>query len=191
MVAGLQKLVEAKSVIQFFTLVLAPKRVSMSTTALGIEYNPVTFADFLWYEGPLMAAIRNLGPKVMNVVVRKGTNKRILISIDMTYHQAGSDLTLLSNAETIKLAQAKAGMVEEELLSLKQRYEEIFEDDECAMQEGKCRLLCGGERVPRGGIDSGAGSSTSSPRSRESVLRAFSEGRSVSPTGRESTTEPI
>jgi hypothetical protein len=93
--------------------------------------------------------------------------------------------------ETIKLAQAKAGMVDEELLKLKERFEEIFEDDEWAIQEGKCRLLSVGERVPGGGGDGGVGSSTSSPRSKGAALRAFSEGRSVSPTDRESTAEPI
>jgi hypothetical protein len=146
--AGLQKLVEAKPIIQSLTLVLVPHRAGMSTTALGIEYNPVTFADFLWYGGPLMTAIRNLGPKVLNVVVKK-SGKRLLMSVDMTYFQAVSGETLLANVETVRLAQAKAGMVNEELFGLKERFEEIFEDEECALREGKCRLLSGDVRVLR------------------------------------------
>jgi hypothetical protein len=155
---GLHKLVDAQSIIQSLTLVLVPTRVGMSTTALGIEHNPVTFADFLWYEGSLMTAVRNLAPKILNVIVKKSGNKRLLMTIDMTYHQAGAEGTMLTNMETIRLAQAKASMVDEGLLKLKERFEEIFEDDEWAILEGKCRLLSAGEKVPGGGGDDGIGS---------------------------------
>ena len=117
---GLQRLVEANPAIQSLTLVLVPQRVMMTTTALGMTYNPVTFADFLWYEGALMTAVRNLGPKRLDVIVKKSGNKRFLMSVDMTYNQAGSEDTPLANTETIQLAQTKAAMVDEELLGLKE-----------------------------------------------------------------------
>jgi hypothetical protein len=175
--AGLQKLVEAKSVIQSLTLVLVPRRVGMSTTTLGIEYNPVTFADFLWYNGALMTAIRNLAPRTLNVVVKKSDNKRLLMAIDLTYLQAGSEETLLTNMESIKLAQAKAGMVNEELLKLKERFDDIFEDDGWALQEGKCRLLSVGERVPGNCKEDGVEPSAIEPQGERSCASCFQRGQ--------------
>jgi hypothetical protein len=69
------------------------------------------------------------------------------MSVDMTYHRASFEETPLANTETIRLAKAKADMVKEELLGLKDMFEEISEDDEWALQCGKCRLLEDGERV--------------------------------------------
>jgi hypothetical protein len=89
-----------------------------------MELNPVTYADFLSYDGALMTAIRHLSPKKLQVVVKK-SDKRRLISIDMMHYQAGLEETPLANSETIRLAQAKATIVDEELLGLKNRFEEI------------------------------------------------------------------
>jgi hypothetical protein len=119
----LQTLAIAKF-IQSLTLVLVPQRVGITTTALGMELNPVTYADFLSYDGALMTAIRHLSPKKLQVVVKK-SDKRLLISIDMMHYQAGLEETPLANSETIRLAQAKATIVDEELLGLKNRFEEI------------------------------------------------------------------
>ncbi|KAH8756504.1 hypothetical protein BGZ57DRAFT_962412 [Hyaloscypha finlandica] len=138
--------VHSKS-IQSLILVLVPRRVGITTTALGIELNPIAYADFLWYDGALMTAIRHLSPKKLQVVIKK-SDKRLLISIDMMYYQAGLGLeeTPLANSETIRLAQAKATIVDKELLGLKNRFEEIFEDDEGgALQDGRCLLLEDGE----------------------------------------------
>jgi hypothetical protein len=141
---GLQTLAAAKF-IQSLTLVLVPRRVGITTTALGMELNPVAYADFLWYDGALMTAIRHLSPKKLQVVIKK-SDKRLLISIDMMYYQAGLEETPLTNSETIRLAQAKATIVDKELLGLKNRFEEIFEDDDGeALQDGRCLLLEDGE----------------------------------------------
>jgi hypothetical protein len=112
-----------------------------------MEYNPITFADFLWYDGSLMEAVRNVHPKTLNIVVKKRGGNRFLMSVDMTYHRADFGETPMANTETIRLAKAKAEMVKEELSGLKDRFEEIFEDDGWALQCGKCRLLEDGERV--------------------------------------------
>jgi hypothetical protein len=180
--AGLQKLVAAKF-IQSLTLVLVPRRVGITTTALGMELNPVAYADFLWYDGALMTAIRHLGPKKLQVVVKK-SGKRLLISIDMMYYQAGLEETPLANTETIRLAQAKATIVDEELLGLKNRFEEIFEDHEGALQDGRCLLLEDGE-----GTASVFGRSGSSISGQGEGHRAHSEARTLS-SDRESTAEP-
>jgi hypothetical protein len=186
--AGLQKLIDAKSVIQSLTLALVPTRVGLTTTALGIESNPVTFADFLWYEGAIMKAILKLHPKTLNIVIKKSGNKRILMSVDMTYHRADFEETPLANTETLQLAQAKADSVNRELLALKDNFEEIFEDHDWAIQEAKCRLLEDGERVPGDFSNNGAESSTSS---QGEASRANSEVRTISSSDRERTVEPI
>ncbi|KAE9366148.1 hypothetical protein N431DRAFT_294564, partial [Stipitochalara longipes BDJ] len=139
--AGLHKLVVAKTVLQSLTLALIPDRVGITTTALGRESNPVTFADFLWYDGAIMTAIRHLAPKQLIVVIKKNGNKRFLMSVGMTYYQAGSEETPLANTETIRLAQTKADMVDKELSGLKDRFEAIYEDDEWALQEGYCHSI--------------------------------------------------
>ncbi|PMD26091.1 hypothetical protein NA56DRAFT_563501 [Hyaloscypha hepaticicola] len=146
--AGLQKIITAKADIQSLAFIFdSPKRVGMTTTALGMEYNAITFADFLWYDGAIMEAVRNIHPKTLNIVVKKSGGKRFLMSVDMTCHQSSFEETPLADTETIRLAKAKADMVKEELLGLKDRFEEISEDDEWALQCGKCRLLEDGERV--------------------------------------------
>jgi hypothetical protein len=48
---------------------------------------------------------------------------------------------MLANEETIRLASTKAEAVWKELLGLKKRFEDVFEDDDLAQQVGKCRLL--------------------------------------------------
>jgi hypothetical protein len=146
--AGLQKLAQANSTnfMRSLTMSFVPQRVGITTTALGLQHNPVTFADFLWYDGALMTAVRRLNPKKLQIVIKK-SGKRLLISIDMTYHQAGLEETPLVNTETIRMLHAKATVVDDELLGLKNRFEEIFDDEEWALHEGMCRLLSDGEGV--------------------------------------------
>jgi hypothetical protein len=80
---GLNKLVDAKACIESLKLIFAPKRVGMSSTALGMEAEPVTFADFLWYEGEFMEAVRKLAPKALRVVIKKEDRMRFIIDVDM------------------------------------------------------------------------------------------------------------
>ena len=128
------------------TIVTFPQRVGMSHTAVGIEAHPVTFADFFYEKGQFMAELKKLNCKLLNVVVKKTGDEenkwRLLISLDLKYLNAGAlGEGMLANEETIRLASVKAEAVRKELLGLKKRFEEVFEDDELAQQLGKCRLL--------------------------------------------------
>jgi hypothetical protein len=69
--SALEKLVEAKTSLMSLTLIVAPQRVGISDTALGLEKRPVTFADFFWLKGRLMKAFLKLKCKRFNVVVKK------------------------------------------------------------------------------------------------------------------------
>jgi len=181
--AGLKKLVVAKTVLQSLTLALIPHRLLATTTALGWEASPVAFADFLWYEGAIMTAIRHLAPKKLNIVVKKTGNQRFLMSVDMTYYQAKTEETLLANVETLRLAQGKADVIDQELRKLRHDFVEVFEDEKWAVNEGTCR------RLETGSTSSSSGKSQSSSMGEQD--RAQSEARSTSSSGRESTAEPI
>jgi hypothetical protein len=148
---SIERLIEAKSYIATLTLVVVPQRVSMSTTALGVEANPITFADFMWYPGEFMTAIRKLAPQILKIVIKKGPKghvKRLEFSIDLTHLQASSqENVLMANPETIQLGRMREEAVHAELIGLKERFEEIFEDDEEAINEGKCKIVSDNEKT--------------------------------------------
>jgi len=69
-------------------------------------------------------------------------------SIDLTHLQAGSqENVLMANPETIQMGRMREEAVHAELIGLKQRFEEIFEDDEWAINEGKCKLVSDNEKT--------------------------------------------
>jgi hypothetical protein len=168
-----------------FILALEERKLDMTTTALGLELNPIAFADFLWYNGAIMAAVRDLSPKTLNVIMKK-SGKKYMMSVDMTYHQAACEETSLANTETIRLAEAKALEVKTELMSLKETFEEMHKNPDLVAQNGKCRLLGDSEGVSSASDSFGAGSSASSTGE---ASRAYSKARSLSPNDRESTVD--
>ncbi|EKD14102.1 uncharacterized protein L3040_007897 [Drepanopeziza brunnea f. sp. 'multigermtubi'] len=149
---GLDRLVTAGAVINTMTVMLVPQRVGMSSTALEDEASPVTFADFLWYPGPFMRAVCRLAPKKLVVVVKKTSKKRLGMELDLTYLRVGTvEDNLMANEETLKIRKARSGTLKKELVGFKDRFEEIFEDDECAVREGKCWLISTGNGGIMGG----------------------------------------
>ena len=86
---------------------------------------------------------------MLNVVVKKAKRFddediewRLLITLNLRgLHLGVIEVGKLANAETIKMALARAKVVEDQLLGLKKRFEEVFDDDEQAIIDGKCRLL--------------------------------------------------
>ncbi|QSZ29426.1 hypothetical protein DSL72_003940 [Monilinia vaccinii-corymbosi] len=47
----------AKPVLNTFTILMTPQQLELNSTALGLEAAPITFADFLWEGGEVLAAI--------------------------------------------------------------------------------------------------------------------------------------
>lgn len=68
---SVEKLVAAKAFLHSLTLVVIPERVGFTETAVGAEKHPITFADFFWFPGRLMKAIRKLKCKRLNIVIKK------------------------------------------------------------------------------------------------------------------------
>ncbi|PBP20908.1 hypothetical protein BUE80_DR008342 [Diplocarpon rosae] len=127
---GLISLVKAKATINTITLKVVPQRVGMSTTALGNEASPLTFADFLWYPGPFMRAVRKLAPKKFKVVVTESGKSTLGMELDLTYLRLGTVTdNPLANEETLKLRGARLGVLKQELMALKSRFEKMFEAD--------------------------------------------------------------
>ena len=139
---GLKTLIKANPKIDTLTLVVVPQRVGMSDTALGMEVSPVTFADFCWYHGPFMKAVRKLAPKTFKIVVKKPGKKKLGMKIDLTYLRVGTvEDNRIANEDTLMLREMRTSIMREELRGLKERFEEVFEDDEWAVREGKCELI--------------------------------------------------
>ncbi|TVY58177.1 hypothetical protein LSUE1_G010281, partial [Lachnellula suecica] len=117
--ACLEKLLAAKPTLNSLTLIMSPKKVGMSTTAMGMRANPVAFADFLWDGGAVMQAVSKLCPRTLKVLIKKG-GKRFEIEVDMRClralmggHWAGA------NEVGIQMAEDRGVMVREELGDLK------------------------------------------------------------------------
>ncbi|TVY93108.1 hypothetical protein LAWI1_G002528, partial [Lachnellula willkommii] len=139
--ASLQILVAANPSLDSLTLILSPKKVGLSTTALGLQPHPTAFADFLWDGGAVMQAISRLCPRTLKVVIKKGA-RRFGIEVDMwglkmlmRGHWAGV------NEVGARMAEDRGVMVREEVGDLRARFEEVFEDDGVAVAVGRCTVL--------------------------------------------------
>lgn len=158
------KLADANPILQSLTIVVCPTRgVGTWTTAVGLEENPIHFADFFYSNGPLMMSIKRLRLKFLNIIVKKSivatlgdiayTTKvrRLLMSADLT-HLHGNMVRdgRFSNEETVAIVEQRVFSVEAELNGLKQKFEAIFEDCEKALQEGLCRELAEDEAITDG-----------------------------------------
>jgi hypothetical protein len=230
---SMEKLVRAKAILESLTFVMIPQRVGFTTTAVGDEARPITFADFLYFPGRLMRAFRQIPCKRLNIVVKKTYNfhrpetqnstidltgahspsyvsttvdlklsepislnrttmelakigqaiefttapsreavpaphnhddsrepddapetnnntitKRFLISLDLTYlARRAIEEGHLRNAATVEIQRGKAVTVRQELIRLKKRFEDVYENDEKAVEEGKCRLMSENEKI--------------------------------------------
>jgi hypothetical protein len=199
--SSLDTLIAAKPALDSLTLILSPKKVGMSTTALGMQANPIAFADFLWDAGAVMQAVSKLCPRTLKVVVKKGS-KKFGIEVDMWClrmlmggHWEGA------NEVGVRMAEDRGVMVREELGDLKARFKEVFEDDEAAVAMGRCKVL--GEEEGAGpkasmavqeGASSGGGgaaavSSTQSSVGGEAIASLASRSSSADPSGSTSMDE--
>jgi hypothetical protein len=162
---AVDKLADAGTFLHSLTIAVSPSRgTGPSTTAIGLEANPIHFADFFYFTGPLMTSIYRLQCKVLNIIIKhhiktatnNGTGftigiKRLLISVDLTYlHAADVETNPLANRETVAIAHTNVAALEVELQNLKPRFEAIFEDYEKALSEGLCRELAEEEAITDG-----------------------------------------
>lgn len=161
---AVNKLADANSFLTSLTIVVCPNRgEGTSTTALGLEANPIHFADFFYFEGPLMTSIRRLRCKVLNIIVKKrivttihcigftSSIKRLLITVDLTYLPSGMmEHNPLANEETVAITLEKTTALEDELRGLKDKFEAIFENVQTALSEGLCRELAEDEAITDG-----------------------------------------
>ncbi|ESZ90405.1 hypothetical protein SBOR_9216 [Sclerotinia borealis F-4128] len=147
---SIETLAMTKPVLDTFTLVMTPQRVELSSTALGLEAAPMTFANFLWKDGEILIAIMKLHSKKLRVVVKNDDGRRIILEVDV-----GGIYTTLDDQESwfekdrlyqqTRLALKKR--VETELAAMKDRLEEIFNGERKAIKMGWCRIMGLDERL--------------------------------------------
>ena len=159
---AVDKLADANTFLHSLTVVVCPTRgMGTSTTAVGLEANPIHFADFFYYRSAFMTSIRKLRCKVLNIIIKHRITtsntgftigvKRLLISVDLKYlHTTNAEDSSLSNENTIAIARKNAATLENELQTLKPRFEAIFGDCEKAVREGLCRELAEEEAITDG-----------------------------------------
>ena len=161
---AVDKLADANAFLTSLTIVVCPSRgTGTSTTALGLEANPIHFADFFYLPGPFMTSIRKLRSKVLNIIIKRRITapihntrfttgmKRLLTSVNLTYlHARTASETTLANEDTAIIAHDNALALENELQALKSKFEAIFEDHDKALQDGLCRELAEDEAITDG-----------------------------------------
>ncbi|KAI9648470.1 hypothetical protein NHQ30_003104 [Ciborinia camelliae] len=147
---SIETLALAKPVLEIFTIVMTPQQVGLSSTALGLEAAPITFADFLWEGGEVMGAIMKLGCKRLGVVVKKDDGRRVVLEVNFGGIFATSD-DHESWFEKDRLYQqtrvALKKRVEIELVAMKDKFEEVFNDEKKAVEMGWCRVMGRDERL--------------------------------------------
>ncbi|KAF7960927.1 hypothetical protein EAE96_000599 [Botrytis aclada] len=148
---SIKTLVVAKPVLKTFTVVLTPQQVGFTSTVLGFEHTPITFADFLWEDGELMNAIMKLSCKKLRIVVKKDDGRRLILEVDIH----GGILATTDDQEdwfkedkVYELSRLSLQTsVRKELASLKDKFEQIFHDEEKAIEMGWCRVMDPSERL--------------------------------------------
>ncbi|KAF7856910.1 hypothetical protein EAF04_009671 [Stromatinia cepivora] len=141
----------AKPVLETFTIVLTPQQVGFSSTALGFEDAPITFSDFLWEGGELMSTIMKLACKKLRVVVKKHDGRRIILEVDVfgsIFATSDDQEDWFKEDKSQQLARvALKARVRSELVVIKDKFEEIFNNEEKAIKMGWCRVMDSDERL--------------------------------------------
>ncbi|TEY73506.1 hypothetical protein BOTCAL_0077g00260 [Botryotinia calthae] len=148
---SIETLVVAKPVLKTFTIVLTPQQVGFTSAALGFEHTPITFADFLWEDGEVMNAIMKLSCKKLRIVVKKSDGRRLVLEVDTH----GGMLATTNDQEdwfkedkVYQLSKLSLKTsVRKELAALKDKFEQIFHDEEKAIKMGWCGVMDSGERL--------------------------------------------
>lgn len=167
-VAGsIQRLVECGAILDSLTMVITPERIGPTQTLLGAEISPVSFADF-FFTGPvslrapsdIMIALSELRLKVLHIILRlpdrlqqsSNGKSRALISMDMRALPVNQvmDGWLSMEEANMEARRDKAVKLSEELRNLKGRIENLVDDADRAVEEGKARWLEEGEGVGGG-----------------------------------------
>lgn len=140
---GLQRLVDAKSNIESLTLRFTPRRAGFSSTARGLENNPITCADFLWYEEEFMKAVRALAPRTLTVIIKKENRVKLGIKIDIENFKNSEtrDNVFSMTQESLRIMRDKVVVADAKLMGLEGLYKEIFENHKKVVDEGRCELL--------------------------------------------------
>jgi hypothetical protein len=133
-------------VMRHIILPSAVQQATHSTTLLQLA-NPMAGKSIPEYfktpDSKIMRIITKLRCKVLNIVLRLPERRRLVVSINLRGLPVNQDKSdWFADEKVAKLRARKlAHQVETDLLGLKKRYEDIFEDYEKAIVDGKARLM--------------------------------------------------
>lgn len=138
MVHSINILIQKNTSLDSLTTIISPQRIGIPAVNAGFDDDAITFANF--FEAPaskLMRRITKLRCKTWYIVVRLSKTKRVLISIDMTGTTGNQSDGgwFADDIITKRIGCKKTKMVKDELLGLKAKIEQIFEDNERAVIE--------------------------------------------------------
>ncbi|KAB8304556.1 hypothetical protein EYC80_003939 [Monilinia laxa] len=146
---SIRTLALAKPVLNTLAIVMSPQQVQLSSAALGLEAAPITFADFLWEDGEVFAAIMKLGCKNLKVVMKKDDGRRLMLEVAVNRIFTTSDDQNDWLKKDMPYQQGRENLKKEikvELAALKDKFEQIF-NDEKAVAMGWCRVMGRDERL--------------------------------------------
>jgi hypothetical protein len=156
----LQILLTSEALLDSVTIVLSTvvkdtTIPSTGTTALVLAHPEAGQSISEYFEAPaskIMRVIPKLRCKVLNIVLRLPEKKRLLVSINLRGLPVNQDKSGWLVGERVAQLSARklAHQVKTDLIGLNRRFEDIFEDYEKAIMEGKARLMNENESLADG-----------------------------------------
>jgi hypothetical protein len=161
-------LVKSETILNSLTLIISPqKRPVVADANTPITQSTIPSVTNLWrsvvpaipftqyFEVPkseIMKVIPKLRCKVLNIVIRMPEKKKVLVSINLSGLPVNLDNGgwLAVDKTARRSRRMLAEQVKLDLLGLKTRLEDVYEDHEKAIMEGKARLLRDDEKLSGG-----------------------------------------
>lgn len=162
----LKILVTSGALLDSVTLVMSsPMRYTVISSVVQLATAPSTTLQLAnpavgkpipeYFKAPnseIMRVIPRLHCKVLNIVLRISEKKRLLVSIDLRGLPVNQDKSGWFAEEKLaqRSARKRADQVKTDLIGLQKRFEDIFDDHEKAIREGKARLMDDDESLADG-----------------------------------------
>jgi hypothetical protein len=147
----LSTLVMNEALLDSLTLVMTPvTHLTGPSSALVLTHPMVVKPIPEYFKAPaskIMRVIPKLRCKILNIIIRMPDRKRVLVSLNLRGLPVNQDKGgWLAGERVAKLTAGKlAHQVKMDLVGLGKRFEDIFENPEKAIMEGKARFMEEGE----------------------------------------------
>jgi len=140
-----------EALLDSLTLVMTPvTHLTGPSSAMVLTHPMVVKPIPEYFKAPaskIMRVIPKLRCKILNIIIRMPDRKRVLVSLNLRGLPVNQDKGgWLADERVAKLTAGKlAHQVKMDLVGLEKRFEDIFENPEKAIMEGKARFMGEGE----------------------------------------------